>query len=606
MIFTGTAPLPSDREYNWAPHVITFTAAVPPEGQVVASIGRGKESDVRLMYDCTKHGKFVSRQHARIEQLVDSTEDQPKYAITDLDSANGTFVNWSRLKPHQQQLLKNGDVIHFGSQQSGEISPQFSYMYIDAVRVSNDQALAAPRIAPAPARRELAWAVIRTSFMHKIRSMWQADSPVNSVSNMPIGRSPAREMYQAARPTPPHIVSHLSHTNQQRRATPMPAARAEPSETSQAQPVKLAQPECPSALKQALQCALCGQLMIDPAILPCGHTACSMCWAARMLQAPLPAGVPLGKQPCGPWSDQQWQDGWTWVSIAMANVLGTSHAMREAWSECLQDVPRVQPEALGCCPICEARVVPDGVLLLPDPVFRGCMAEEDKSCWTRPAAKQQQQQQHVGPALLAVAPAKILEKARLPSRASMPADAGTCRMPAFAWSAVVKPVPRLEEAISAVLSSYPSLHKHVDPQLEHTHNLRAKSFGFQLGRAGGVQTATCCLPFTPAAASAACRQAIAPADPGSQPPTTAAAAAALFQAMSAKRASPPSVKADASAPAKDRAPVASPWGKLKQAGQKRRDRAGPAAVDVAVRSRVAQLDCESDDSESTSGASSSE
>ena len=602
MIFTGTAPLPSDREYNWAPHVITFTAAVPPEGQVVASIGRGKESDVRLMYDCTRHGKFVSRQHARIEQLLDSTEAQPKYAITDLDSANGTFVNWDRLEPRQQQLLKNGDVIHFGSQQSGEISPQFSYMYIDAVRVSGEQALAAPRIAPAPARRELAWAVIRTSFMHKIRSMWQADSPTNSVSNLATARSPARVMYQAARPTPPHIAPQSSHTSQHRRATPKPATSAEPSETSQAQPVKLAQPECPIALKQALQCALCGQLMIDPTILACGHTACSMCWAARMLQAPLPPGVPLGKLPSGPWSDQHWQDEWTWVSMAMANVLGASHAMHDAWSECLQGVARVQPEGLGCCPICEARVVPEGVLLLPDPVFCSCVAEENESCWTRPADKQQR----VGPALLAVAPAKILEKVRSPSRASIPADAETCRMPAIAWSAVVKPVPRLEEAISAALSSYPSLHKHVNSKFEQTHLLRAKSFGFQLGGAADAQTATCCLPFATAAASAACRQAIDPTDTGSQAAITAAAAAALLQAMSAKRAGAPGVKADASPHAQDRTPAASPWGKLKQAGQKRRDRAGPAAVDVAVRSRAVQLGCESDDSESTSEASASE
>jgi len=51
---------------------------------------------------------FVSRNHARV------AVNQRRYAITDLDSANGTFVNGEQLVPNVPRLLRDGDRIRLG------------------------------------------------------------------------------------------------------------------------------------------------------------------------------------------------------------------------------------------------------------------------------------------------------------------------------------------------------------------------------------------------------------------------------------------------------------------------------------------------------------
>lgn len=53
--------------------------------------------------------KMISRVHCRID-LTDG-----EYSITDLQSANGTYVNRVRLQPNQTQTLKNGDVIRLAN-----------------------------------------------------------------------------------------------------------------------------------------------------------------------------------------------------------------------------------------------------------------------------------------------------------------------------------------------------------------------------------------------------------------------------------------------------------------------------------------------------------
>ncbi len=53
--------------------------------------------------------KMISRSHCKI------TKNGNVYFITDLQSANGTYVNHVRLHPNQPQAIKNGDVIRLAN-----------------------------------------------------------------------------------------------------------------------------------------------------------------------------------------------------------------------------------------------------------------------------------------------------------------------------------------------------------------------------------------------------------------------------------------------------------------------------------------------------------
>lgn len=53
--------------------------------------------------------KMISRVHCRIDKQGD------KYTVTDLNSANGTYVNRVRLHPNLPQPIKNGDVIRLAN-----------------------------------------------------------------------------------------------------------------------------------------------------------------------------------------------------------------------------------------------------------------------------------------------------------------------------------------------------------------------------------------------------------------------------------------------------------------------------------------------------------
>ncbi len=68
----------------------------------ICTIGRYAKCDIVV-----KRQKTVSRLHARIERKG------PRYFLYDDNSANGTFVNGSRI--HKQYLLKHDDMIGLGS-----------------------------------------------------------------------------------------------------------------------------------------------------------------------------------------------------------------------------------------------------------------------------------------------------------------------------------------------------------------------------------------------------------------------------------------------------------------------------------------------------------
>ena len=69
------------------------------------SAGDGIHPDLDLSY---YDAQFVSRCHAQI------TQRDNEYALIDLDSANGTFVNGTQLSPHVPQVLRSGDRITIG------------------------------------------------------------------------------------------------------------------------------------------------------------------------------------------------------------------------------------------------------------------------------------------------------------------------------------------------------------------------------------------------------------------------------------------------------------------------------------------------------------
>ncbi|MDH7487087.1 MAG: protein kinase [Anaerolineae bacterium] len=69
------------------------------------SVVDGIHPDLDLSYYDTR---FVSRCHAQISQ------QGGEYVLIDLGSANGTFVNGTRLSPHTPQVLRSGDRIIIG------------------------------------------------------------------------------------------------------------------------------------------------------------------------------------------------------------------------------------------------------------------------------------------------------------------------------------------------------------------------------------------------------------------------------------------------------------------------------------------------------------
>ena len=69
---------------------------------------RGGELPVDLDLDFYDPEGYVSRNHARI------TMERRRYQVTDLSSANGTYVNDERIAPRQPRSLRQGDRIRLG------------------------------------------------------------------------------------------------------------------------------------------------------------------------------------------------------------------------------------------------------------------------------------------------------------------------------------------------------------------------------------------------------------------------------------------------------------------------------------------------------------
>ena len=77
---------------------------IPLEREEVI-LGRAFEADVRI--NDTK----VSRQHAKINTIVDDETNETKYILVDLESKNGTLLNGQNIS---QEVLHNGDKIIIG------------------------------------------------------------------------------------------------------------------------------------------------------------------------------------------------------------------------------------------------------------------------------------------------------------------------------------------------------------------------------------------------------------------------------------------------------------------------------------------------------------
>lgn len=106
-----TAAAPPD---SWAAlHVLESGAVLPLATRNEFTVGRvGEGQSLTPDIDLTPHQAYshgVSRLHAVLRRGVDAIY------ITDLASANGTFLNGRRLEPHQEHELSHGDVLGLGS-----------------------------------------------------------------------------------------------------------------------------------------------------------------------------------------------------------------------------------------------------------------------------------------------------------------------------------------------------------------------------------------------------------------------------------------------------------------------------------------------------------
>ncbi|MBI4771953.1 MAG: FHA domain-containing protein [Chloroflexi bacterium] len=91
--------------------LVKSSVRVPLSG-AMCSIGRVDRAQAVLPeVDLNPYGGYqqgVSRLHATIQQDLESL------TITDLASANGTFLNGRRLEPHRAYPLRQGDLLAFG------------------------------------------------------------------------------------------------------------------------------------------------------------------------------------------------------------------------------------------------------------------------------------------------------------------------------------------------------------------------------------------------------------------------------------------------------------------------------------------------------------
>jgi pSer/pThr/pTyr-binding forkhead associated (FHA) protein len=96
---------------------IKIRLKIPGSGQEIASEGRSElvigraHKDTKPDIDLGPYGGSqagVSRQHSRLVRR------DVEWAVEDLGSTNGTFVNGVKVLPHQLKKIKSGDVIRCG------------------------------------------------------------------------------------------------------------------------------------------------------------------------------------------------------------------------------------------------------------------------------------------------------------------------------------------------------------------------------------------------------------------------------------------------------------------------------------------------------------
>ena len=98
---------------NWVTlHLLDTGQMLPLAERNEFTLGRGSDTqsimpDIDLSpYKAYANG--VSRLHAVIRRGIS------QIVLTDLESANGTFVNGKRIKPNEEEALSHGDVIALG------------------------------------------------------------------------------------------------------------------------------------------------------------------------------------------------------------------------------------------------------------------------------------------------------------------------------------------------------------------------------------------------------------------------------------------------------------------------------------------------------------
>jgi pSer/pThr/pTyr-binding forkhead associated (FHA) protein len=98
---------------NWVTlHLLDTGELLPLAGRNEFTLGRGSDTQsVMPDIDLSPYRAYssgVSRLHAVIRRGIS------QIVLTDLESANGTFVNGKRIEPNEEQALAHGDVIALG------------------------------------------------------------------------------------------------------------------------------------------------------------------------------------------------------------------------------------------------------------------------------------------------------------------------------------------------------------------------------------------------------------------------------------------------------------------------------------------------------------
>ncbi len=114
---TATRPAPPEGPELGSGAILGLRAL--PSGKVLSLLGRDNYTlgrsiegqavipDIDLGgFDAFEHG--VSRLHAEIRLSKDGAY------VSDLERANGTFVNGKRLDPQERRILRHGDIIQLG------------------------------------------------------------------------------------------------------------------------------------------------------------------------------------------------------------------------------------------------------------------------------------------------------------------------------------------------------------------------------------------------------------------------------------------------------------------------------------------------------------